>query len=156
VTLGDLLSISSLDEAIHLFGKPETLTHESPYGQNILAFLSYEGFRLEYIKYNKDDPDSKYELRKLELTSPVWSLTVNGTKLQPGMDASQLSPTVRQTLDRDFSKSEDAFGAIVVAKPGTAKQAKQCGKLEAMKGGGAIQIWVNGGIVDNVRFHREL
>jgi hypothetical protein len=139
-----------------VFGQPETFTHESPFGQDVLAFMSYEGFRLEYIKHNKDDLKSKYELRELELTSPDWHFTVNGAQLRPGMKASQLSPAIRQALDRDFSKSIDAFGSIAVAKPGTAKQAKRGGELQMMKGDAAIQIWVNGGIVDKIRFHRLL
>jgi len=156
VILGDLIAVSSLDEVTRVFGQPETFTHESPFGQDVLAFLSYEGFRLEYIKHNKDDPKSKYELRELELTSPDWHFTVNGAQLRPGMSIDQLSPAVRQTLDRDFSKSIDAFGSIAVAKPGTAKQAKRGGELQMMKGDAAIQIWVNGGIVDKIRFHRLL
>lgn len=154
VTLSDLITISSLDEVTRLFGEPETLTHDSPYGQNILAFLSYEGLRLEYIKYDKDNPDSKYKLRELRLSSQNWSLTMNGTQLRPGMPVNQLSPAVRQTLDEDFSQAEDALGSVVVAKPGA--EAKQGGELEPMRGGAMIHLPVEDGVVTEVQFSREL
>ena len=154
VTLGDLAFVSSIDEVTRVFGEPETFTHESPFGRDVLAFLTYEGVRLEYIKPNKDNPKSKYELRELELTSSDWSFTVNGTQLRPGMSVDQLSPAVRQTLDRDFSNSIDAFGVIEIAKPGTAKQTKRGGDLEQT--GNVIQIEVNGGTVDQIKFYRRL
>ena len=155
VTFGDLVSVASLDEVIRLLGEPDKLNRGAPFG-DVRAYLHYKGMLLDYIKYDKDDPDSKFELRDLEITSSDWSFTINGTRLRPGMSVHQLSPAVRQTLDEDFDQSVDAFGAVVIAKPGTAKQAKRGGELEAMRGGATIQIEVNGGIVDKVRFHREL
>jgi len=157
VTLGDLAFISSLDEIRRVFGEPEMLTHGSPYGnETVYAFLTYEGLRFEYVKHNKNDSESKYKLRELELTSPDWSLALGDTQLRPGTSVDQLSPAVRQTLDRDFSKSIDAFGVIAVAKPGTAKQAKRGAELQKMAGDTRIQIMVNGGTVNRVIFYRML
>jgi len=153
VTLGNLVAVSSLDEVIRLLGEPDKLNRGAPFG-DVRAYLHYKGMLLDYIKYDKDDPDLKFELRDLEITSSDWSFTINGTRLRPGMSVHQLSPAVRQTLDEDFDQSVDAFGAVVIAKPGTAKQAKRGGELEAMRGGATIQIEVNGGIVDEVRFTR--
>lgn len=153
MTFGDLAFVSSIEEVKRVFGEPKKLTHDSPYedGKVVYAFLTYDGLRFEYVKYNK-----KYKLRELELTSSDWSFTVNGTQLRPGMSVDQLSPAVRQTLNRDFGKSVDAVGAIVVAKPGTAKQAKRGGGLEQMGGDTEIRIEVNGGTVDRVSFGRML
>ncbi|MCS3954833.1 hypothetical protein GGP81_001342 [Salinibacter ruber] len=152
VTFVDLISVSSIDEVKRIFGEPGTLTHGSPYEdvEVVYAFLTYDGLRFEYVKYDK-----KYKLRELELTSPDWSFTVNGTQLRPGMSVDQLSPAVRQSLNRDFGESVDAFGAIVVAKPGTAKQAKRGGELQQM-GDMRIQIEVNRGTVARVSFGRML
>jgi len=156
VTLGDLVSVSSLDDVTRLLGEPKSVNRGSPYGRNVLAYIDYEGMELEYVNWNKDDPDSEFELRELHLKSSDWSFTVDGTELRPGMSVDQLSPVVRQTLDEDFGQSVDAFGAVVIAKPGTAKQTKRGGELKGMKGGATIQIEVNGGTVDVVRFHREI
>lgn len=150
--LGDLVAVSSLEKVTDLLGKPGNLNRVSPYG-DVRAYLLYEGLRLEYIKYKSD---SKFRLREMKLESSDWSLTVNGTELRPGMNASQLSPAVRQTLDEEFSKAEDALGTVVVAKRGAAKQAKHGGELEAMRGGAAIYISVNEGTVTEVQFSREL
>jgi len=150
-TLGDLVAVTSLDEVTRLLGEPEDLHHGTDPWGTVRAYLHYEGMLLDYIKNDKDDPKSKYELRDIDLTSSDWSFTVSGTQLRPGMTAGQLSPAVRKTLDEDFSKSIDAIGVIVIGKPGTAKQAKWGRKLQ---GDAQIQIWVNGGIVDKVRFTR--
>lgn len=149
VTLGDLAFVSSIDEVKRIFGEPEAFALGPPF-----TYLNYKGLELEYVKPRKDNPKSKYELRELELTSPDWSFTVNGTQLRPGMSVDQLSPAVRQTLDRDFSNSVDAFGAIEIAKPGTAKQAKRGGELQQT--GNVLQIFVNEGTVDRIKFYRRL
>ncbi|MCS3758181.1 hypothetical protein [Salinibacter ruber] len=150
--LGDFVAVSSLEKVTNLLGKPGNLNRVSPYG-DVRAYLLYEGLRLEYIEYKSD---SKFRLREMKLESSDWSLTVNGTELRPGMNASQLSPAVRQTLDEEFSKAEDALGTVVVAKRGAAKRAKRGGELKAMRGGSAIYISVNEGTVTEVQFSREL
>lgn len=152
VTLGDLAFVSSIDKVKRVFGEPETFTH-APLGGSMLTYLTYKGLRLEYIKPKKDNPKSKHELRELELTSSEWSFTVDGKQLRIGMSVDQLSPAVRQTLDRDFSNSVDAFGAIEIAEPGTAEQAKRGGELRQT--GNVIQIEVNGGTVDRIAFYRR-
>lgn len=156
MTFGNLISVSSIDEVKRVFGEPDTYTHDSPFGRDVLAFLTYEGLRLEYVRHNKGAPKSKYKLRELELASPDWSLAIGNTRLRPGMTADQLSSAVRQNLDRDFGESVDAFGSIAITKPGTAKQAKRGGELEMANGDAAIQIEVNRDTVDVVRFKRVL
>lgn len=154
VTFMDLITVSTFDEVTRLLGKPKNLNSFTyPDGQTSRGHLHYEGMELEYIRY---DPNSKYKLRELKITSPDWSLTINETELHPSMEINRLSSAVRQTLDEDFSKAEDALGTVVVAKRGAAKQAKHGGGLEAMRGGAAIYITVNEGTVTEVQFSREL
>ena len=93
-TFGDLLSVESLDEVAHLLGSPKSSKRHSLSGDMFIGVLRYDGLMLEYLKTGPE----KIRLRKLHVTSPKWSLRINGEEFRPGMKTGQLSPTVQRSI----------------------------------------------------------
>ena len=154
--VGDFLSVSSIDTVTRLFGEPELMSHESPFGHMVLAYLRYDGLRLDYVQYDKDSPQSTYELRELRMTSPEWSLRLNGTDLHPGMSVERLSPVIQQNIRAGSSASARIRASFVIAKLGTAERMKNGGDLEVARGEARIHVKATDGTVDEVRFYRDL
>jgi hypothetical protein len=142
VSLEKILTLSSLDTLIQYLGRPEEMSTDSPFGASVLAYVNYEGAELEYVKAKGAD----YKLRELKIRSPEWGITVNGTRLQPGSDASSLSKSVRRV------------GHMLIAAPGAAQKAKLHGELEVMEGSSSIQVDVDekSQQISEVWFHRIL
>ncbi len=144
VTFSDIVSVSSLDEVIRLFGGPKHFNRATfPDGKTVRADLNFGGMKMEYIKVSGS---SYFRLRELKVTSPEWSLTVGEKELCPGMAVNQLSPPVRKS------------GYVYVAKQGTAKKAKRSGELEITDTRTQItfEIDEDSGIVKAIRFNQML
>jgi hypothetical protein len=142
LTFSDIVSVSSLDEVIRLFGEPKHFNRATfPDGKTVRADLNFGGMKMEYIKVSGS---SYFSLRELKVTSPEWSLTVGEKELCPGMSVNQLSPLVRKS------------GYMYVAKKGTAKNAKRSGELEITDARTQItfEIDEDTGTVKTIRFHQ--
>jgi hypothetical protein len=118
------------------------MSKDSPFGGSVLAYVNYKGLELEYVKA----PESDFKLRELKITSPEWHLTVNSTRLQPGLGESSLDESVRRR------------GHMLIAAPGAARKAETHGKLEVMGESSSIQIDIDEKTqkIKEVRFHRML
>lgn len=115
-TVHELLSVSSLDEAIQFLGEPRTIEKENFSDGDWVATLRYdEGTFFDYRKYK----DGALALLEFELWTSPWSLKVGGARLRPGMRTDRLSVAVRQSI-REGSYPEgadvDGIGAIAIAK----------------------------------------
>lgn len=144
VTFSDIVSVSSLDEVIRLFGEPKHFNRATfPDGKTVRADLNFGGMKMEYIKVSGS---SYFRLRELKVTSPEWSLTVGEKELCPGMAVNQLSPPVRKS------------GYVYVAKQGTAKKAKRNGELEMTDTRTQITFEIDKerGTVKTIRFHQMI
>jgi len=82
----------------------------------------------------------------VKVTTPEWHLTVNDTRLQPGLEASGLDESVRRT------------GHMLIAAPGAAQKVETNSTLEVMEGSSSIQIDIDEKTqrIEEVRFHRML
>lgn len=148
-----LLSVSSLKDVIGLVGEPENIDRNVfPDGDRFIATLDYDGMSLKYAKRK----DKRIRLTTMEVRSPEWSLVVGGKELRPGMSRTQLSPVVRQAIDRGTFLGEegvDAVGVIRVAKPDKGEGSK----VEFMEGEGtevSVHLNKNTGTAKVIRFHR--
>ena len=150
-TLGDLVTVSPLDEVTRLLGEPEDLSQGTDPWGTVRGYLEYKGMRMEYIKTSGS---SSFRLREMRLRTPDWSLTVNGVKLRPGGEADRLSSAVRQTMRMSGSASDVAEGYIYIAKPGIARNEK----VKFFGESTFIGIEVDQGTdtIKQVRFHRLL
>lgn len=144
VTLGDIVTVSSMDTVTRLLGEPKTFTR-TPYpdGSTIRVDLSYDGAKMEYVK---SAGKANFRLREMTIASPDWSIAVGGKELHPGMASDSLTPPVRES------------GYMYVAKPGTAKKAKEVGELEVMDTRAQITFKINkvDGNVESIKFHQTI
>lgn len=110
---GQLLSVASLDEVTRRLGEPKSIERRDLSGNMFIGILHYDGLRLEYLKTGTKE----IRLRKLDISSPGWSVTINGKELHPGMEISQLSTTVRESIkhfERSPSDNPDVDAAAVL------------------------------------------
>ena len=120
-TFGNLLTVASLDEVTRLIGKPKSTERRELSGGMFIGILRYDGLRMEYLKTGPET----VRLRKLDITSPKWLVTINGKEFRPGTDIRQLSPSVRQSIqdfERPPSDNPDVDAAAVLHIAGSTKK----------------------------------
>jgi len=125
---GQLLSVASLDEVTRRLGEPKSIERRDLSGNMFIGILHYDGLRLEYLK----TVTREIRLRKLDISSPGWSITINGKELHPGMEISQLSTTVRESIEhfeRSPSDNPDV-DATAVLHVANATKGKSSDRLE--------------------------
>jgi len=152
-TFRDILSVPSIDEAIHLLGKPKATDRNSFSDGGGTAVLQYEeGTFFEYRKYE----NGTFALLEFQLWDANWSLKIGETKLRPGMEIDSLSSAVHQSIREGTypdGADVDGIGIIRIAKPGAARNDEA---MLLQDGKAQITVHVNReeGIVEVVRFTR--
>lgn len=153
VPLRELLSVSSLDEAIRILGEPKTIDRDEFSDGGWATTLRYEGGTMfDYRKFE----DGEIALIEFELWRSNRALEIGEMELCPGMNIDGLSPAVRQSISEGSypeGANVDGIGAIQIATPGSTKGEK----VEFLQGGKAqITVHVNRekGTVEVLRFTR--
>jgi len=148
----NLLSVSSLDAIVKLFGTPESVDrNDFPDGTRFTATLNYDGMMLKYVRRK----EGRVRLNTMEIRSPKWGVDVGGTVLRPGMSIDQLSPEVRASIDDDTFLGEEEVDGVGEVRVARSKRIEDRGETLS-KNRAQITIHVNreAGTVEVVRFHR--
>ena len=132
VTLGELLTVSSLDEAVRLLGDPQSIErNDDPDDTSFTAWLRYgRNTTVEYHGF----ANGTLGLTSIELRSTKWGLEIGDNQLSPGMDIARLGKTVRRSaVSGTHSKkgNKSGLGTIYIASPNASKD----GKVEPLMNG---------------------
>jgi len=148
--LGELLTVESVDEAIHLLGPPNSRDVVEINATSYLekVDLVYDGFSITYLKTTIGT-----FLVELKTTTSRWPVHFGETTVSPGMSTNELSEAVRSSAQA--SKSDSATSLLSI-KLGPS-EATSRGE-EEMKEHTSIVIKVNeeGGKVVSFRIHRVI
>ena len=109
-------------------GEPQSIERNDLDETSFTALLRYDGLWMDYIKVGSEN----VRLRKLKLTSPKWSINVNGNVFRPGMKSHQLSQAVRNSMREISSPPPDSPDVDASATFRVANPAKN-GKAKGLK-----------------------
>jgi hypothetical protein len=150
VRMGEILSITSVDEANKHLGKPDSIDIKNigagSYERSIR--LVYEGMEIRYMDYS--DPVDEVRLINLDIDSSSYSIEVAGKEILTGMSSHQLSRNVRKNKAED--ESSQTTSLLIRVSEGSAEDggsASEIAEHEAI----SIEVDDRTGEVVRIRYH---
>jgi hypothetical protein len=103
--IGELLTVSSVDQAVRILGKPQDrkITQINSGGYKKHTELLYDGLRISFL----ETAAGGVQLELVEVTSPDHFLGIGGKKVRPGMTQSKLGAPLRKDLSQAKAKGTD-------------------------------------------------
>jgi len=126
--MGELLSVSSVDQAVRILGEPQdrktTQINAGAYKRS--TELLYDGMRISYL----ETTPGGVQLELVEVTSPDHFFRIGGKKVHPGMRASKMGTPLRKDLSQTKAKGTDdePHTTIFIEREG-GKKSKRGGRL---------------------------